>query len=152
MTEAAATLPVEMRDLLDGTDLEDKVGETFLLLTVGPNGFPRVALLSVGELYAPSADEVRLALWRNSTTTQSLTTQGRATLGYFSAGNVMYVALEARRVRDADGLALFTARVASVRRDEVEFAEILSGVRYRLRDPASVLPRWRRAIDALRAL
>jgi len=145
-----ATLPDELTELLDGQDLERKIGDTMLLVVVRGDGFPRVAMLSVGEIFAPSPREVRLALWRGSNTTESLSDIGKATLVYYAPRTGLYVGLETRRAGESSGLALFTARPAWVRRDEVEYAEITSGVRYTLRDPAAVLPRWRRAIDAMR--
>jgi hypothetical protein len=147
-----ATLPEELADLLDGNDLERKIGDTLLLIVGRADDFPRVAMLSVGEIFAPSAREVRLALWRGSKTTESLSAIGKATVVYYAPRTAVYVGLEATRAGESSGLALFTALPVWVRRDEVDYAEITSGVRYVLRDPAAVVPRWRRAIEAMRGM
>jgi len=146
------TLPDELTRLLDGQDLERKIGDTVLLIVSGTDGFPRLAMLSVGELFAPSPKELRVALWRGSKTTESLSESGKATLVYYAPRTGVYVGLVADRAGESSGLALFTARPVSVRRDQVDYAEITSGVRYALRDPAAVLPRWRRTIDVLRGM
>lgn len=148
--DAGAELPVPLREVLDGRDLERKEGETFLLLTIGEDGYPRVALLSVGEVYAPSAREVRLALWPRSTTTTNLGRTGRATLAWIQAGPAHYVELDATRRGDAGPFARFDATVRSARTDVVGYADLTSGVRFRLKDRAEVLARWRQTIETLR--
>ena len=149
-----AELPAPLLRLLDGEDLERKEGETLLLLTAAPDGWPRLALLSVGEVYAPSATEVRLALWPDSRTTANLAANGRATLSAIIDGVTYDVEVEARREGDVPlgtwSAARFAATVRSVRSDTVGYAEITSGVRYRLKDAPKVLERWRRQVAALR--
>lgn len=152
--ELAAALPDVLLGFLDGTDLESKQGETLLLLTATPDGWPRLALLSAGEVYAPSAAEIRLALWPDSRTTANLASSGRATLSAILDGTAYDVELEARRgtdIRQPGGhLASFSAAVRSARADTVGYARLESGVRYRLNDPEQVLARWRSTIAALR--
>lgn len=155
MPRALATeLPAPLLRLLDGEDLERKEGETILLLTAAPGEWPRLALLSVGELYAPSATEVRLALWPDSRTTANLEATGRATLSAILDGVTYDVELEARPDGDVPlgtwSAARFAATVRSVRSDTVGYAEITSGVRYRLKDAPKVLERWRLQVAALR--
>ena len=71
-------LPETLHRLLDGSDLDGKVGETMELLTVGPEGWPHVALLSAGEVLAATPEEIRLALWPSSQTTANLRRTGQA--------------------------------------------------------------------------
>lgn len=147
-------LPDPLLDLLSGDDLERKEGETLLLLTVADEGWPRVALLSVGEVLAISSRELRLALYPASTTTANLTRVGRATLAAFAGGAAYYVELDARRLDDLHGphavLARFTGEVRSVRKDLVGYAELVSWVRFRLVDRDRVLRRWRETVSSLR--
>jgi len=149
-------LPEGLRRQLDGADLEAKVGETFLLLTVDEDGFPRVALLSAGEIVAVSERELRLALWPGTTTSGSLARDGRATLAAFGEGAAFYVRLRARALDALGGaggeLTAFAARVEAVREDRVDYARITHGVGFELGDRESVLPRWRATVEALRAL
>lgn len=146
-------LPDALLRALDGTDLETKEGETFLLLTVAESGFPHVALLSVGEVYAPGPLEVRLALWPKSATTANLQRTGQATLAHVADGAATYVQLAARRVDEkSEGLARFIADVRGTRVDRVSYAELTTGVRFRLRDRDRVLARWSRTVLALRSM
>lgn len=148
-------LPGPLRLLLDGRDLAAKEGETLLLMTAPPDGWPRLALLSVGELYAPSLTELRLALWPDSHTTRNLTATGRGTLSAMIEGTTYDVELVVRRepdIRSASRhLARFTATIRSVRSDLVAYAEITSPIRFRLRDRDAVLDRWRRNVEDLRS-
>lgn len=146
-------LPEALAQLLDGEDLERKEGETLLLLTMSEGGWPHVALLSVGEVWAPDPREVRLALWPGTRTTANLARTRQATLATFVEGTAYYVELDAQPAADlkADGrrLARFHCAVRSVRADVVGYAELLSGVRFRLKDREHVV-RWRATIAALR--
>src|SRR5215207_8686012 len=73
-------IPDSIRPLFDGTDLEAREGLTILLLTTTEAGWPHLAMLSVGEIVAAGARELRLALWVNSTATTNLARTGQATL------------------------------------------------------------------------
>jgi hypothetical protein len=55
--------PANVRALLDGSSLADKMGFTASLLTVDANGHVRTSLLSLGELYAPDSRTLCIALW-----------------------------------------------------------------------------------------
>src|SRR5437879_3989755 len=88
-------LPETLHRLLDGSDLDGKVGETMELLTVGPEGWPHVALLSAGEVLAATPEEIRLALWPSSQTTANLRRTGQATLTFIQQEGAYYAQLEA---------------------------------------------------------
>ena len=152
--ELAPALPDPLRSLLDGQHLERKEGETFILLTVGEEGWPRVALLSVGEVLAISPQEVRLALWPKSTTTENLRRMGVATLMAIHEGTAYYIELSASAMPDGarapGSQARFVARVRRVLSDVVGYAELTSGVRFRLRSRPEVLEHWRQTVAALR--
>ncbi len=153
--ELDTSLPAPLRRLLDGERLESKVGETFVLVTINEEGWPHLALLSVGELFSPASDEVRIALWPGTRTTANLRRGGRATLAAFLDGTAYYIELEveplAVAARPGDSLARFRARVRRSRADRVEYADLVSGVRFSLRDPDQVLAHWRHVVDSLRA-
>lgn len=145
-------IPAELARLLDGSDLAGRVGETFELLTVSGDGWPNVALLSVGETLAVSGTELRLALWNGTRTAESLARDGRATLTCVLPPDAYTVRLaDAALLACADeSLAFFSCRVGAVEVDTVGYAELTSGIRFRLGDEAAVVERWRRTIDALR--
>ena len=150
---AAPLLPAEIVAGLDGSDLAASVGLTFELLTVGADGWPGVALLSAGEVLALDGSTVRLALWPASRTTANLTRSGRGVLAFVHAGGAYSVRLETCRGADLAppaSLAVFEGRVAAVRRDEVAYAHLRSGITFDLPDRAAVVARWRATVEELR--
>ncbi len=152
--EVGAQLPDGLQALLDGTELERKEGETLVLLTVSQDGWPRVALLSVGEVLAVAPDELRLALWPKSATTENLRRDGRATLMTVWEGTAYYLELAVRPLSDGEqapgGQARFAAHVRRLLADTVGYAQLTSGVRFRLTSRDEVVQHWRRTVEALR--
>ena len=140
--------------LLDGTDLTARVGLALELITVDGDGWPRVALLSAGEVLAAQDAVLRLALWPGSRTTANLERTARAVLAFVHAGAAHRVGLRARRDPDVlvagEPRAVFDARVVSVRRDEVPYARLRSGITFELAEPDSVLARWHATLEAIR--
>ncbi len=153
--QLSAELPDVLCRLLDGSDLEGREGETFILLTVNEDGWPHVALLSVGEVLALSPRELRLALWPKSETTANLQRTGLATLATFLDGTAYYIELASRPLprdeRMPGSQAAFSAQVRRALADTVGYADLTSGVRFRLKSRDEVLQHWRRTIQALRA-
>ncbi len=148
-------LPANLAGLLDGHDLARREGLTLLLVTTDPDGWPRVAMLSVGEVLATGPREVRLALWPGSATTANLAHSRRSLLMVVAGAAAYYIRLVARRGEDITlsrgPRAFFLARVEEVLEDVVGYAEITSGIGFRLKDPAQVLPAWAEAVTALRS-
>ncbi len=149
-------IPDQVLTILSGKRLEELADVTFLLLTVREDGWPHVAMLSVGEIAAPAPHRVRMALWPGSRTTANLTRDGRATLAVVHEGAGWYVRGSARRGEDlmlssGQRLAGFELSVDEVLVDEVAYAVITAGITFRLREPQQVLPRWRETIEALLA-
>ena len=99
--------------------------------------------------------ELRMALWRGSTTSGNLTRTGRATMMLVHGGGGYYLRLTVRRGADLEvegtPRAHFVATVEDVQQDVVSYAELTSGVTFRLPHPEAVLPRWQATVDALRA-
>ena len=150
---ATPALPAELREFLDGQRLAAKTNDVIELLTVGEEGWPHVALLSVGEVLAASDTEVRLALWPDSQTTANLRRTSRATMTCVRAGAGFYVELEAQAVPGlVQELAAFRCSVSGVLVDRADYADLTSGMTFSLKDPAAVLPRWSRVVAALRGL
>jgi hypothetical protein len=148
------SLPEVLLRSLDGRDLASQTGETFVLSTVGEHGWPHLAMLSAGELLAISARELRLALHAGSGTSANLARSGRGTLLAVADGGAITIRLLARLLghRSVDGgeLALFDAEVAELTEHRVGYAELESGIRFRLPEPELVLARWERTHDVLR--
>src|SRR5438105_4653245 len=72
-------LPSSLRELLDGSNLAEREGLTFLLLTNDEESWPQVAMLSVGEVVAVDSRTMRVGLWLHSGTSKNLSRSGRAT-------------------------------------------------------------------------
>jgi hypothetical protein len=150
------TVPETLRRLLAGDDLPARVGLTLLLLTVDEEGWPHSAMLSAGEVLAPSPDgpELRFALWATSSTTANLGRSGRGTLFSVVPPATYTLRVRARRLPDADvqghPLALFGARVEEALEDVVTYAEVTSGIAFRLADPERTLAAWRESVEAMR--
>lgn len=147
-------LPDEPMALLDGTDLESRHNLVFELLTVSDEGWPHVALLSVGEILAPTPDRLMLALWSGSTTTGNLNSSGRAVLQTYHGGAAYRIRLACRAVAhapaEASRLAVFDCHVDEVRRDAVAYATLISGPLIELLDPEAVVERWAQTVAMLR--
>jgi hypothetical protein len=148
-----AELPATLRRLLDGERLEERSGLAFELVTVSAEGWPHVALLSVGELIATGADELRLALWESSGTSANLRRTGQALLALVHDGAYFKLRLEAEPDGEADAgrpLTTFRARVVELVEDRVPYAELTSGIEFSLSEPDHVVRRWGAVVEELR--
>jgi hypothetical protein len=150
----STVLPPPVLALLDGRDLDGKVGETILLLTTGERGWPHVAMLSAGEVLAVAEDRVRLALWTGTETGDNLRRGARATLAVVLAGGGHYIeiALSSERPIEVDGSVhdRFDCTVERVLSDEVGYARLMSGITFELPDRAGVVARWQATVERLR--
>lgn len=143
-------LPATVRGLLDGGNLEAAIGHTFPLLTVDADGSPRVSLLSAGEVYAPTPDEIRLAMWPKSRSTANVNRAGKATLCVVADGAMFYVRLDVRERGSLDKLAYFRSSVEEVHKDVVGYARLTSGMTFELVDREATLARWSAVVDGMR--
>ena len=148
-------LPSELAAALDGTGLRSKVGATFLMLVSGLDGWPHVAMLSAGEVYAPTRYRVVLALHSDSATARALGATGRGLL-------LTIVDRKVCRTRVAttllgpwssnSGITFFAGDVEQVAVDAVDYAEVVHGIAYKLPDPERVVARWEATVAAMREL
>jgi hypothetical protein len=149
-------LPATVHELLDGRNLSARVGFTILLLTTSGEGWPQVAMLSVGEVLAADNRRLRLALWPGSGSASNLTRSGQATLMLVVGADTYYVRVGCRRLPDLalshGPRACFDAEVRDVLVDVVPYATVTSGIDFRLNEPEEVLPAWREALTAMGAL
>jgi hypothetical protein len=151
----AAPLPEELLRLLDGSGLEDRIGHTVLLVVSDPTGWPHVALLSAGEVLVTAPDQVALALYPSSRTSQALREQRRALLFTVLKQRVHKIQVSVHQVVEPapqDHLVCFLGRIADAHVDEVPYATVTDGVRYVLEQPEDVLPRWQATLELLKDL
>jgi len=153
--DSVARLPTSAMALFDGRDLPEKASRTFLLATGDSEGLPHLAMLSVGEVYAPDASHLHLALHATSGSRHALASSRRGLLVVVGAQQSLQVRMETELI-DAfasERIDLFRMRVVSVRDEHAPYATITSGITFALKgDPAPTIDRWRQQIDLLRAL
>lgn len=145
-----------MLPLFQAPDVGALEGLTFLLLSNTEDGWPHLAMISVGETVALDDRHLRLALWRNSTASGNLSREGRATLALVYANAGWYIRLACTRGEDlqvstGERYAYFDATVEEVIEDAAPYADLASGVTFRLKDSSAILPRWQATVDALRS-
>jgi hypothetical protein len=156
-TSLGSQLPDKLQSLFAGTDLASGIGETFLLLTTGEDGWPHMAMLSVGELLLGDPSTLRSALWLHSTATRNLTRERRGLLAVVQDGAGYYLRCQALRGADLDlgedgRLAYFELKIQDVLEDAVNYAVLTSGMTFKLHNPDQVLARWQKTVDALRSV
>lgn len=148
----ATALPLAIARLLDGSDPGSHAGFTIQCVTVDPDGWARVALLSAGEVVAIDERHLRLALWPDSHTTANLTRERHGLLAFVFENVAYSVRVRVCRGEDVDSpgrLAVFDGLVIEVRRDSAAYAVLESGISFRLLDEPSVVDRWRATMEAL---
>jgi len=145
-------LPPPVAALVDGTELAAKVGHTISLIAVDDEGWPRLALLSVGEVFSASGTDLRLALHSGSGTTAALTGSGKALLNVILGATSYRIRATVQRLSDTEGLAYFRGDIVRIHEDRVGYAEITSGITYRLDDPDTVVERWARQVNRLKEM
>lgn len=145
--------------LFDGEALDGKLPFTASLVIVDRGVEPpdaRTTLLSVGELYAPDAGSLYLALWPSSRGAQLLSRERAAVLSFVADGAFYQARL---RVEPADagagmdGLACFRATLAGGEAQRVGYARLTSGITFELDEKRdAVVARWARQIEQIRRI
>jgi len=139
-------------NLFDGSDPGKHVGFTVELATTDPDGWPRLALLSAGEIFTVDQTRLRIALWPESHTTANLTRTSRATLTFVHGKMAYNIRLRTCRGENLDTpgpLAVFDGRIIEIRREVAPYAELESGITFSLPNEESTVDRWRDTIAAL---
>jgi hypothetical protein len=151
-----SALPADLAGALDGRRLEDRVGDTYLLLTTSEAGWPHVAMLSAGEVLAVGQGELRLGLWPGTRSAENLGRYGRGLLMAVLPPATYYVRLRTDAVGEVPvgdrRLAVFGATVEDVLEDVVDYARVTQGIRFDLADPPRVVAHWAAAIAAMRSV
>jgi uncharacterized protein YndB with AHSA1/START domain len=146
-------LPQQVLHDLDGDHLEARLGDAIRLSTVGADGWTHAAQLSVGEMLAVGPAELLVAIWPQSNTAENLRRDGRLTLSLVHAGALLEIRGRARVVAEHQttlDLTVFRVTIETVDEHRAKYAEVLSGVTFRLHEPETVLARWREQIAMLR--
>lgn len=146
-------LPDVCTAAFNGRDLEQKFGDTYLLLTTDPDGTPRPCMLSAGEVLGLDDRTIRLALWTGTHTVANLARGVHAVICFVAARTVLYIKGVPRRLaaRPEAGLEYFEIRVDRVDSDTHEGMPVAQGIRFTCEaEPvASVLKRWQEILNDL---
>jgi hypothetical protein len=149
---ATAFIPDEILDFLNGKDLDRKLSQAILLSTVSKEGWHHGAMLSAGEMLALDASELAMLVYERSNTSRNLARNGRLTVTIPLDHGLCEMRLRATAKKQEGWCRCFTAVVEDVRQHLSHYADVVSGVTFRLHDSTAVLPRWERQIEMLRGL
>ncbi len=95
-------LPVEIQFALSGSGFRSRRRLALPFLTVDPGGFPRAALLTLGEVRALSRTVLAVAVRAGSHTAANLIRRRTATLFYLARNRAVWVQAKAGRGRVSD--------------------------------------------------
>lgn len=147
-------MPDEIVRTFDGRDLERKIGQAYVLLTVDPSGAPRPCMLSAGEVLAVDDRRLRVALWPKTHTVQNLQDGGPTLFCYVAPGTVVYLRGRARSLGQdgATKLERFEIEVDSVESDTHAGMPVTQTITFSIgsADPAEVVRSWTRQVESLR--
>jgi hypothetical protein len=147
-----SSMPEEIFKFLNGDDLDQKLSEAVRISTVSEDGWPHAAMLSAGEMLALDASEIAMLLYEGSNTSRNLERDGRLTITLPRDRGLCEMRLRAAAKKQEGRHRFFTASVEDVRQHRSHYAEVVSGVTFRLHDPTAVLARWSQQIEMLRGL
>ena len=148
-------LPTQIVTELDGDHLESRLHEAIRLSTVSEDGWPHAAQLSIGEVLAVNPSELLIAIWPDSNTVKNLKRDGRLTLSLVANGGLFEMRSHAILVAEHQttlDLAVFRIRIEAINEHRSSYADVTSGVTFRLQDEARTIARWREQIASLKAL
>jgi hypothetical protein len=150
-----AHVPPAVRGVLDDAP-ERQIGITILVVTLGEDEYPHVAMVSVGELVVTAQARLALSLWPASTCATNLSRERRATLALVTGGAAYSLSCRSAGERELRSdphppTRAFDLHVADSLQDSAPYADLLTGVTYRLHDPESAVARWHSTRAALRA-
>jgi hypothetical protein len=151
LAQAVADLPDTVRLRLSDEALATD-GTAIELLVSAADGWPTVAHLSVGELLLGSDGLLRMALWRESSTSAALAGEGRGTLLFSGPDQLLEVrfrVLAQASLQRPKALIAFLMAPVQVRDKRAAYATITSGLQFKLHDAARVSAEWSAARNAL---
>jgi hypothetical protein len=149
---ATSFMPAEILDFLNGKDFDQKLTDAARISTISEDGWPHAAMLSAGEMLALNASELAMLLYEGSNTSRNLARDGRLTLTLPLDHGLCEMRLRATEKKQVGRHRYFTSVVEDVRHHRSRYADVVSGVTFRLHDPTAVLARWSRQIEILQGL
>jgi hypothetical protein len=144
---ATSFMPIEILDFLNGDDLDRKLSQAIRISTVSEDVWPHAATLSAGEMLALDGSEVAMLLYEGSNTSRNLARDGRLTVTLPRDRGLSELRLREAAKKQEARHRFFAASVEDVRQHRSHYAEVVSGVTFRLHDPTALLARWSRQIE-----
>jgi hypothetical protein len=92
-------MPKELEALFSGEGFAARHGVALPFVTVDPEGYPRAALLSFGEIRARSRQKLAVAVRTGSHTAANLIRRRTAMIFYLARGNAVWLQVRAGRGR-----------------------------------------------------
>ena len=116
------------------------------IITQGQDGYPHVALLSVGEFYISGPAEIHFCVYAESTTLKNLERESLTTLAFVHEDkNILIKArstLLSTNTIDDIKLCFFKGVVIGEKIDSVNYAKITCSSAFSLKSPHCTLKRW----------
>lgn len=146
-------LPPEIRTVLDGTVSDDRIGLGYLVTTVDPDGRPRPAMLSPGEMLVRGPAKLRIGLWPGSRTGRNLTNGSQFCLCFAGPGVSYYVHGRGTRLYSPGDLDCFDISVTEVESDVHEGLPVEQTITYTCAGigRGELLEAWADQLDQLRS-
>ncbi|GLR10972.1 pyridoxamine 5-phosphate oxidase [Mixta theicola] len=153
--EPIVELPEAVFSRLRGDIKPQAVNEAVRLSTVDADGWPHAAQLSLGEVFAVDRQTLRVALWPHSHTTENLRRDGR--LSVAMAYDRGIIEMRGRAIQIAENetdlnLAVFEIDIGNIQLHRSDYADVATGVTFKLHEPEKVEARWQHQRHALSSL
>ena len=146
----SVALPESVVAFCNGHAFDATQGRAIEVLTTSAEGWPQIAHLSAGEVLVDASSAIRIALWANTRNNAALRATQRATLMFVLDGEIIEIRCRCDAVRELpSNLEAFLLVPLEVRDKSAPYAEVVSGIAYRYREPANVSAHWRALRDAL---
>ncbi|MFP5163948.1 pyridoxamine 5'-phosphate oxidase family protein [Staphylococcus equorum] len=146
-------IPEQIKSLLDGKYLDEKKDIAMMLQSITNEGYPHTAMVSVGEVVATDSEHIRIALWPNTQTANSLSEIGKASLVIVYNKKVFYFELDTKLLppisNEKFSRMRFDAFTKNIKEDRAKYADITSGITVEMHESEEVLKRWKITIREL---
>jgi hypothetical protein len=151
-------IPAELLAALGEAALVAERQAGYLLSTSGEDGEPRIAMVGLGEVYAPDDRRLRFALWPGTSTGRNLRSGRPVLFSAIAPDLVYYLRGTPAEIAAPDGVELdfFEMTVTSVESDAHPGMPVTSGITFEVtgdqETTAGVLADWRRQRELLAAV
>ena len=134
--------------------LQDDDGDyktAITLTTVGKEGFPHQALLSKKEIRFLSKNKLIISVWCKSQASKNMTSNGKLLLSFVCDKKFISLkCLSIKKVKTKDeSLNIFQIEILETKIDQVDYANIQSGISFSLKINNEIVKHWKAQEDLL---